>query len=218
MIEALGSFIDTLKSGGWTMLPLVLCSLTAVTIVIEKFLYGPTKARALPRDFEVQALTLAKVGKVEELYRLSQQHKTPAARIIQSIIGEGTPERSALERAAALQGRKEIEHYERFISILGSIAAVGPLLGLLGTIFGMIDTFHIISSAGAGNPKMMASGISEALVSTATGLTVAIPALLFYRFFQGRVRSVTSDLEFFSEEIVGYLSNTAELRREVNSR
>jgi biopolymer transport protein ExbB len=218
MFEALSSFLDTLRSGGWTMVPLILCSLTAVTIIIEKFLYGPTKARALPRDFEVQALTLAKVGKVEELYRISQQHTTPAARIIQSIIGEGTPDRESLERAAALQGRKEIEHYERFISILGSIAAVGPLLGLLGTIFGMIDTFHVISGAGAGNPKMMAGGISEALVSTATGLTVAIPSLLFFRFFQGRVKSVTNDLEFFSEEIVGYLSNASEVRREANAR
>ena len=200
------------------MVPLLLCSLTSLTIIIERFIFGASKNRALPRDYEIQAVTLAKVHKVEELYRLSQQQDSPASRIVLSVIDEGTPNRESLERAAALQGRKEIEQFERYISILGSIAAVGPLLGLLGTIFGMINTFTVISSAGAGNPKMMAGGISEALVSTATGLAVAIPSLLFFRFFQGRVRAVTNDLEFFSEEIVANLSNGLEPRREANAR
>ena len=106
-----------------------------------------------------------------------------------------------------ISGRKEAASLQRFTGILGTIAAVSPLLGLLGTVFGMISTFHTIAADGLGNAPLLAGGISEALITTATGLTIAIPSLVFFRYFRHQTAELVREMEEYSLEVAEKLNS-----------
>ncbi len=197
MVEALRDypFLSMLASGGWVMVPLITCSLLAVTVIIERLFWGPTRERVLPEELQREAYRLLSIGRLDELQGVCRANPSPLARILLTAVRNAARPRTEILELMEVVGRREALTMQKRLSILGTIAAVGPLLGLLGTVFGMISTFHVIQSHGSGDPALMAGGISEALITTATGLTVAIPALLFYRFFLQRVRQLIVEME-----------------------
>ena len=200
--STLATTYASLAKGGWVMIPIALCSLIALTIIIEKTFWGPSRARTVPSKLLNEAKLLIASGRLEELKLLCSSSASPLAAIISSALQDPTRRREDLVASMELVGKTEALRFQKGLSILGSIAAVGPLLGLLGTVSGMITTFAAISAHGSGNPAMLASGISEALISTASGLSIAIPSLLCHRFFVNRSKLLLAELETSALEIL----------------
>ena len=195
---------EIVQAGGWLMLPIILCSIIAIAIVIERFwTLNPT--RIAPRN--VLAVVWGKIkhnqldsGELRELRISSPLGQILAAGLVNSKSGRSIMTES-IEQAAS----HVVHDLERYLSTLGTIAAITPLLGLLGTVFGMIRVFSEIMAQGTGNANALAGGISEALITTAAGLCVGIPALMFYRMFLRRVESLVIDLERESIKLVDAL-------------
>lgn len=188
-------FIASLVKGGLVMVPLLACSLLAATVIVERLIWGPNRNRVMPEELQREAHRLLSLGRLAELQGICRADPSPLARILLAALRDPTRPRTEIVEAMEAVGKKEAFVLQKRLGILGTIAAVGPLLGLLGTVFGMISTFHVISEHGTGDPGLMATGISEALITTATGLTVAIPALLFYRYFLQRARHLIVEME-----------------------
>ncbi|MFN8390709.1 MAG: MotA/TolQ/ExbB proton channel family protein [Bdellovibrionota bacterium] len=205
-----GSFIETLIKGGWVMVPLLLCSFATLAVIIERLFWGPTRARVIPKQLQSDAAALLEAGRVDELLGLCRASSSPLARIMSAGLRNVARPRAEIVEAMEIVGKKEAFDLQRYLGVLGTVAAIGPLLGLLGTVFGMISTFHVISLHGTGNPALMADGIAEALVATATGLSVAIPSLLFYRFFLQRTRHLIVEMEVIT---LGILDELETLQR-----
>jgi len=168
------------------MIPILLCSVIALTIIGERF-WALRTARVAPKNLAVQIHNLYKQNSlsVETLEKL--RHNSPLGRILATGLKNTRYDRDVMKESIEEAGRQVALELERYLNTLGTIASITPLLGLLGTVIGMIKVFTVITSAGVGNPAILAEGISEALLTTAVGLTVAIPSLMFYRYFRGRV-------------------------------
>ena len=194
------------------MLPLALCSLLALTIIIERLLWGPTRARVIPKALEEETRTLMSRGNYDELRGICKGDKSPLARIILAVLrNAGRPRSEAIE-AVEVQGKREVLELQRYLSVLGTIAAVSPLLGLLGTVFGMIQTFTVIQTEGVGNASALAGGISEALITTAVGLSIAIPTLVFHRYFLQKARRLIVDIESLAVELLDKVTLSEDIR------
>jgi len=196
--------VEIVRAGGWLMLPILLCSIVAIAIVIERF-WTLSAARIAPRHTVGQVWTWIRnneldANRLRELRLASPLGQVLAAGLVNARHGQETMTQG-IEQAASLV----VHEMERYLSTLGTIAAITPLLGLLGTVIGMIRVFTEIMIQGTGNPNALAGGISEALITTAAGLTVAIPAFAFYRFFQRRVDTLMLDLEQESAKLVDAL-------------
>ncbi|WP_192036621.1 MotA/TolQ/ExbB proton channel family protein [Halomonas sp. YLGW01] len=193
-----------LTVGGWLMLPLVGCSLVASVIIIER-LWTLRAARIAPQGLSGEICALVAQGQVN-LYWLESHSPLGgvlAAGLRNARFGQDQVRARLQESAVAV-----IHDMERFLSPLGTIAAITPLIGLLGTVVGMIEVFSVLVSAeGAGRTAELAGGISQALVTTAAGLTVAIPALMFHRFFQRRVEDITVRMEEQASQLVECLAH-----------
>ncbi|MCB0359977.1 MAG: MotA/TolQ/ExbB proton channel family protein [Bdellovibrionales bacterium] len=200
---------EILLQGGWVMLPLVGCSLIALAIVVERLIWGPSVERVLPQRFRQNALELARRGRTDELLGLCRGQDSAPARLLQIALQSLNRSEASLRQSIEAAGRAEALHLQRFVGVLGTIASVAPLLGLLGTVFGMIETFRVIQLQGVGNAANLAGGISAALITTATGLTIAIPTLVFYRFFLHRARRSIAALEQFCIDIIELLRSSA---------
>ena len=146
---------ELVKSGGWLMLPIILCSVISVSIIVERF-WSLQRETVLPRHLVASFWHMIKTDKLEA---------------------------SKIEEV----GRQVVHKLERYLNTLGTIASITPLLGLLGTVIGMIKVFTAIMLHGVGDPAVLAGGISEALITTAAGLSVAIPSLMFHRYFNGLI-------------------------------
>lgn len=183
-----------MKAGGWLMWPILACSLVAMTIILER-LWSLRRRRVMPANLmervwqwqRDQALT------PERIQSLAQG--SPLGRLLSAGLVNRHHSRDVMKEAINDVGRQVVADLERYLNTLGTIAAVSPLLGLLGTVFGMIDIFTVIIDAGVGNPGILAGGISEALITTAAGLTVAIPSLMFHRYFDGLVNRYALAME-----------------------
>lgn len=185
---------ELFQSGGVLMWPILLCSVAAVAIVVERF-WSLSRRAVTPPDL------------TEEIHQLMDRRDLSPARI--NLIRESSPlgrvlaagldnlgsGRYVMKDAIEEAGRHVVHELERFLNSLGTIAAITPLLGLLGTVIGMIKVFAAITSFGVGDPTVLASGISEALITTAAGLSVGIPSLMFHRYFKGKVNELTISLE-----------------------
>ena len=185
---------ELLKAGGLIMIPILLCSVLAVAIIIERFwtlriqkIAPPGLVKDLIASLRKKDLNAAKLREIKQSSPLGQ---ILAAGLVNARFGRDIMKESIEEEASHV-----IHELERFLTALGTIAAVSPLLGLLGTVVGMIDVFIEIQVAGTGNTAALAGGISKALITTASGLTVAIPALVFHRYFQRRVDEVVVEME-----------------------
>ncbi|GAB2782844.1 MotA/TolQ/ExbB proton channel family protein [Halomonas shantousis] len=196
--------LDVLASGGILTLPLLGCSLVAVAIIIER-LWTLRPKRIAPLGLGQQVCELIQQGQVN-LYWLESQSPLGAvlaAGLRNARLGNDQVRARLQESATAV-----IHDMERFLSPLGTIAAIAPLLGLLGTVIGMIDVFSVIVQAnGAERTAELAGGISQALVTTAAGLSVAIPSVMFHRYFQRRVEDITVRMEEQAGQVVEFLAH-----------
>ena len=202
--------LEILQKGGWTMLPLALCSLVAMSVIVERLIWGPNRRRVLPQAFLAEIEDLLSRRRFEELLGVCRVRNSALARLITTAIQHRHKPRAELHQTLETAGRREAIQLQRFLGILGTIAVISPLLGLLGTVFGMIQTFTVIQSQGIGNAAALAGGISEALITTATGLTIAIPCLVFYRFFLHQSRRLIVEMEAFALRVSEQLVELAE--------
>jgi len=196
--------IDLIRAGGWLMVPIIVCSVLAIAIIIERF-WTLSAARITPKYVLAQVWTWIKnnqldSGKLREL-RLS----SPLGQILATGLVNSKYGRAAMIESIEQSAAQVVHDMERYLNTLGTIAAITPLLGLLGTVVGMIRVFSEIMLQGTGNANALAGGISEALISTAAGLSVAIPTYMFHRYFTRKVDSLILSLEQESIKLVDAL-------------
>lgn len=177
---------ELVVAGGIMMAPILLCSLLALAIAGER-LWTLRRSKVLPRHLVAQVWNLHKKGQLDVARIHEIRSGSPLGRILATGLVNMRASREVMKESIEEAGRQVVHELERFLSTLSTIASVSPLLGLLGTVLGMIKVFTAISTQGVGKPGVLAGGISEALITTAAGLIVAIPALLAYRWFRGRV-------------------------------
>jgi biopolymer transport protein ExbB len=199
------SLYSVLVKGGWVMLPIALCSLVGAAIIVERLVWGLKKARVIPRRLVEDVIVLIHAGKIDQAQSLCTRDNCAMGRLIGSALENAERPHDQLVEYVEIAGRRESQELQRFVGTLGIIAAVSPLLGLLGTVFGMIETFGLIGRDGVGNAQGLAGGIAEALITTASGLTVAIPCLVFYRLFVYQARALAIEMERISLRVVDAL-------------
>ncbi|MCG8434085.1 MAG: MotA/TolQ/ExbB proton channel family protein [Gammaproteobacteria bacterium] len=177
---------ELVQAGGWLMLPIILCSLLAASIIIERLWYLHNK-RVMPEHLVARVWHWLKNDELDDEHIWAIRNSSPLGKILAAgLMNRGEP-RDIMKEVVEDTGRHVAHEMERFLNTLGTIAAISPLLGLLGTVVGMIKVFSAITEQGVGDPGVLAGGISEALLTTAAGLAVAIPSLIGYRYLRGRV-------------------------------
>jgi len=176
------------------MVPIIACSIIAFAIIAER-LWTLRIKRVIPRKLVAQVWDQAKEKKlnVERLQEL--RAGSPLGRILAAGLMNRNSSREIMKESIEDTGRHVVHELERYINTLGTIAAISPLLGLLGTVIGMIQVFSTITTQGVGNPAALAGGISQALITTAAGMVVAIPSLMAYRYFRGKVDMLVIRME-----------------------
>ncbi len=185
---------ELVRSGGLVMVPLLLCSILAFGIVVERF-WTLQKSRIAPDGLLKQIRRWHERGQLSPQRIESVRDHSPLGKVLAAGLESMQRERDVMREVIEDAGRHVIVDLERFLTTLGSIAAVSPLLGLLGTVIGMIKVFAVITRQGIGDPTVLSSGIAEALMTTATGLAIAIPAVIFHRHFRARVNELVLDME-----------------------
>lgn len=200
--------LEILQAGGWLMLPIVACSIIAAAIILER-LWTLQVKRVLPEDLTSQVSRWAKHNELSASHLQRLHESSPLGQILAAGLANRKNGRDVIKQAIEDSGRHVVHELERYLNPLGTIAAISPLLGLLGTVTGMIDVFATITANGVGNPGLLAGGISEALITTAAGLSVAIPALIGYRYLRGRIDSLVVRME---KEAMKFLEGMGDTR------
>lgn len=206
--------LEIFQSGGLLMWPLLFCSIIALAIVAERF-WSLQKRNVAPADLLQQVLDHEKANRVsDDLIKLLVK-SSPLGRLFAVGLVNRDHGREIMKEAIEEQGSTVVHELDRYLNTLGTIAAITPLLGLLGTVIGMIQVFTSITpevmSQGIGDPTILAAGISKALITTATGLSIGIPALMFHRYFKGKVHSLTVEMEQQSVKLVEIIQGDREL-------
>ena len=196
--------VEIIRAGGWLMLPIILCSIVAIAIVIERF-WSLSVARITPKYVLAQVWTWLKNSQLDSSKLRELRLSSPLGQILAAGLLSSRYGRQAMIDSIEQTAAQVVHELERYLNTLGTIAAITPLLGLLGTVVGMIRVFSEIMLQGTGNANALAGGISEALITTAAGLTVAIPTYMFHRFFSRRVDSLVLGLELESIKLVDAL-------------
>lgn len=186
--------LELLKPGGFIMIPLLICSVLALAIIIERF-YALRINRVAPQATINELWRWIKKKELNSRKLRLVQESSPLGRIMVAGLTNAKHGREVMKESIEHEASQVVHELERFLNPLGTIAVITPLLGLLGTVIGMIKVFTQIQLAGVGDPGVLAGGISEALITTAAGLTVAIPALIFHRFFIRRVDEMVVNME-----------------------
>lgn len=186
--------LEMIKAGGWLMVPILLCSAAAMAIVIERF-WTLQRQRIAPSDLVVQVWQWARAGVLTEERVRTVAKGSPLGRVLAAGLVSRDRGRELMKERIEDVGRHVVHELERYLNTLGTIASITPLLGLLGTVIGMIRVFAVITTQGVGDAGVLAGGISQALITTAAGLTVAIPSLFFYRYFRSRVDELVMTME-----------------------
>ena len=201
--------VDFFTKGGIFMYPILLCSVTALAIFIER-LWNLRWNHVIPQDFLSDVEHLIRREKIPDAALLCQHSPSSMARILLVGIKNFGRKREVIKEYLEEVGRQESASLERFVEGLGTIAAVSTLLGLLGTISGMIQIFSVISTQTVVNPGSLAGGISEALVTTYAGLSVAIPTLVMYKYLQSKTHTLILQMEEHSTRLVDLLKTKEE--------
>lgn len=188
------SLWDLILDGGWLMWPIILCSVVSLAVIVERF-WALRASQIMPKHLVAQVWNWVKnnqmdAKKLKELKTGSPLGKVLAAGLVNTKHGREIMKESIEEVAS-----HEVHEMERYMNVLGTIAAISPLLGLLGTVVGMIKVFAAIVLQGTGDAAVLAGGISEALMTTAAGLCVAIPCLFFHRFLTRRIEEIAVYME-----------------------
>lgn len=192
------------------MLPILGCSVVALAIIVER-LWTLRTRRILPPETLPRIWALYRKDQLDSLQLRNLKQSSPLGAILAAAIASFAHGRDAMKEAVEQTGRQVAHDLERYLNTLGTIASISPYLGLLGSVLGMIKVFSTFSAAGGiGNPTRLAGGISEILVATAAGLAVAIPSLIFHRYFQGRVHELTLQMEDEAVRLIDVLSSSRE--------
>ncbi len=186
--------LEIVIAGGWVMAPILLCSVVAAAIILER-LWTLKPGRVVPRDLSRQVWDRVSSNQLGPQHLQDLRANSPLGHVLAAGLAARQYDRAVMKEAVEDTGRHVVHELERYLNTLGSIAAVTPLLGLLGTVTGMIRTFSALTAGGAGDPAALAGGISKALITTAAGLMVAIPALIAYRYLRGRVDALVVQME-----------------------
>lgn len=186
--------LELLIAGGWVMVPLVLCSVVGLAICIER-LYTLNLTKIAPPHLLATVWKQLKSGELDKAKLRTLRQSSPLGRILAAGLVNADHGRDVMKESIQGAASHVVHDLERYLTTLGTIAAVAPLLGLLGSVLGIIAVFAEIMVQGTGNASVLAGGISQALISTAAGLTVAIPALVMHRYFIGRIDSIIVELE-----------------------
>jgi biopolymer transport protein ExbB len=186
--------LELIKAGGWLMWPIMLCSIISLAIIAERF-WSLRKKRIAPSNLVAQVWQWEKVGHLDKKRINTLRASSPLGRIMAAGLVNRHHPRDVMKESIEEVGRHVAHQLQRFLNTLGTIASITPLLGLLGTVIGMIKVFAVITTQGVGDPSVLADGISTALITTAAGLSVAIPSLMFHRYFRGKVDDLVMTME-----------------------
>ena len=185
---------ELIKAGGLLMWPIMLCSVIAMAIIGERLLSLRQKKIA-PKNLVALVWQWQNAGHLDKKRINNLRKSSPLGTILAAGLVNRNHSREVMKESIEETGRHIAHDMEHFLSTLGTIASISPLLGLLGTVIGMIKVFTVITSLGVGDPSVLSEGISEALITTAAGLTVAIPSLMFHRFFRGKIDGLIITME-----------------------
>lgn len=192
---------EFLVKGGPLIVPIALASVVALGVFLER-IYSLARNRVLPDAFIARIEGLVREARISDALLLCQEHDNPMARVMAAALRHPKRSRERVKEAVEEVGKFEGAQLERYVEVVGTMASITPLLGLLGTVFGMIKVFQKVESAGLGDPTVFASGIWEALITTAVGLSVAIPAFIFYKYLLARVDRLVLEMEERSLQII----------------
>tara|TARA_R100000306_G_scaffold62494_2_gene71169 strand:+ start:15893 stop:16528 length:636 start_codon:yes stop_codon:yes gene_type:complete len=205
--------LEMLMAGGFIMIPILLCSIIAFAIILERF-WTLRHSKIVPQEVINDVLGKLKNKQLTTRYLKDLRDKAPIGRLLSTGLLNAKHGREIMKESIEEEASHVVHDLEQFLTALGTVAAVAPLLGLLGTVIGMIEVFAEIQIAGAGNTQALAGGISKALITTAVGLTVAIPALVAHRYFQRRVDEIVVELEQRSLKLVEVVHGEREVNEE----
>ncbi|GAB6196283.1 MotA/TolQ/ExbB proton channel family protein [Lysobacter xanthus] len=186
--------LELVKAGGWPMIPLLLLSALALALMVERG-WALRRSRVMPAKLGDEVRAWAARGNLEPAHIQSLRQTSPLGALLAAVLDMRGRSREVMRERVEDVGRHLVHRMERYLNTLGTIAAAGPLLGLFGTVVGMIQMFLGILDYGIGDVNQLAGGIGKALVCTATGMIVAIPALVAHRWFRGRIAEYIVDME-----------------------
>jgi len=202
------NLIGILRDGGVLMIPLLVCSFVLTAFVFERAV-SLRRGRVVPGPFVKRFIHQLQEGELDQSNALAlcEENGSPVASVFAAAIRKWGRPAVEVEQAILDSGERVANGLRRYLRVLNGISTVSPLLGLLGTVFGMISSFNSIAAAAAmGKPEMLAGGIAEALITTATGLVIAIPALIAYLLFLGRVDMLIMQIDSLGQDIVAVIS------------
>jgi len=185
---------ELVRAGGAFMVPIIVCSIAAVGIFLER-LWTLQRKRVLPQELIKKVSQLAESSQVNAKVIEALEKNSPLGRVMAAALANRDRGRDIMMERVQDTGRHVVHELERFLNSLGTIASISPLLGLLGTVAGIINAFNAVMLGGMGDPRMLAGGISQALITTAGGLAVAIPSFIAYRYLRGKVERIVVDME-----------------------
>ena len=186
--------LELVKAGGWPMIPLLLLTVVALGIILERF-WTLRRKTVLPPGLGDEVRAWAARGNLDPSHIDSLRRTSPLGALLAAALDVRQRPRDQIRERIEDVGRHLVHRMEKFLNTLGTIAAAGPLLGLFGTVVGMIQMFLTILTTGVGDANQLAGGIGQALISTAAGLCVAIPALMLHRYFRGKVAGYVVEME-----------------------
>ncbi len=193
--------LELFERGGIMMYPLAIASLITVTIIFERLIMLRKKKIVIP-----EILNIVDQFKSENDINLAknicQKYKGPLPNLIQLGLENNDLERGEIKELIEDQGRQEVRKLEKGLGILETVAAIAPLMGLLGTVLGMIKVFAVIKEQGIGQASALSGGISEALITTVTGLFIGIPALIFFNYFSYKAENFVLDIEKYTDRLL----------------
>jgi len=213
-----GAYVyELLVAGGWLMAPILLCSIAVIAIALERY-WVLKPAKVVPPKLLGQVWHALKHNQLTRESIVELKKGSPLGFVLAAGLANASHGRDIMKDSIEEAANQVIHDLERYLNVLGTIASITPLLGLLGTVIGMIKVFTAIMLQGTGNAAVLAGGISEALITTAAGLTVAIPALICHRFFERRIDSLTVTMEDQAIRLVDALHGERSLQLENNGR
>ena len=201
---------ELIKAGGWLMLPILICSVVALAICIERII-ALRHERVVPQGLLGYVWALYKEKQLTTSHLNQIRNKSALGTLIVAGLNNAKHGRDQMKESIEMAASGVVHKMERYLNTLGTIAAITPLLGLLGTVIGMIKVFTEIMVQGTGNANVLAGGISEALLTTAAGLAVAIPAVVMHRYFQRRISELVVEMEQESIKLVDIMHGQREV-------
>ena len=199
--------VEFLLKGGPIVVPIGICSVVSLGVFLER-LWSLRRTRVISEEFVNQIESLIRENRIPDALSLAKDRSDPMAHIATAALRHHKCERDLIKESVEEVGRRESALLERYIEILGTCAAIAPLLGLLGTVTGMMDVFREVEAFGLGDPSVFASGIWKALITTAVGLAVAIPSFIFYKSLIGKVDGLVIEMEERSLNLVEMVVNS----------